>query len=79
MRNKKRLLLGYRNKKVGLVRYKRNWLGVGLIGLGIVTFPLPTGSPFIIALGMALNTPISLKHQIRNKLEDIRFKMGVMF
>jgi len=60
-------------------KYKRSvvsYLGVGLVGVGVVTLPLPTGSPLLIAFGLMLVSPLKLKDSWRNAKEDIRFKIN---
>lgn len=75
MKNKKSILLGYRNKAIGLINYKRSYLklagAVGLMGLSLIVPDL--GLSFI--MGLMLLSPVSLKSQIKTRLEDLKFKM----
>ena len=57
------------------IKYKkglRGWLGLGLIGFGLITLPLPTGSPLFILVGGLLMNPIKLKYQLRSIKEDLK-------
>jgi len=57
-------------------RSLKSWFGLGLVGVGVATLPLPTGSPVLIGLGIMLINPISLKSQLRNKKEDIKHALN---
>jgi len=54
----------------------KSFIGLALVGVGVVTLPLPTGSPFLIGLGLMLASPIKLKYSLRNAKEDLRFKIN---
>jgi len=54
----------------------KSFIGLALVGVGIITLPLPTGSPFLIGLGLMLASPISFKYSWRNAKEDLRFKIN---
>ena len=49
------------------------YVGLGLIGFGLVTLPLPTGSPLFIGIGLLLVSPLSIKKQIKNRYSDLKF------
>jgi len=56
-------------------KFKRgviSYIGMALVGVGVVTLPLPTGSPFLIMFGLMLTSPVKLKYQVRNKKEDLK-------
>lgn len=55
--------------KLGL----RGYVGFILVGFGLVTLPLPTGSPLFIGFGLMLISPINLKYQLRNKRDDLKY------
>jgi hypothetical protein len=54
----------------------KSFIGVALVGVGIITLPLPTGSPLLIGLGLMLVNPISFKYSLRNTKEDLIFKIN---
>ena len=54
--------------KRGVVSYA----GLVLVGVGVVTLPLPTGSPVLIGLGLMLVSPLKFKDSLRNKYEDLK-------
>ena len=65
------------NKKMFGRMYKyslgfKGWVGLGLVGVGVATLPLPTGSPLLIGLGVMLLTPIKIMDSLRNKKEDVK-------
>ena len=88
MVNKKFILIGYKAK--GIKTYKTKikplgrivaGLGFGLLGFGLLTLPLPTGSVFAISGGLSLlglvgiNT-IRIERKLKNKLRFALWKWG---
>ena len=84
MRNKKYIQLERINKEIVLKQFKykrsvKDWVGLGLIGFGLITIPLPTGSPLFIGVGLLLSSPLSLRVGLRNRFKDLKFKINKKF
>ena len=84
MKNKKYIQLERINREVVLKQFKykrsfKDWVGLGLIGFGLITLPLPTGSPFFIGFGLLLSSPLSLRVGLRNGFKDLKFKINKRF
>jgi len=69
---KKHFLLGYRNKEIGLIKYKKGvkktLLGLGLISMSFIIPDLGIG----MLLGVMVLSPLDVKKQFRNLKEDIK-------
>jgi len=81
MKTKKYIQLERINKEIVLKQFKykrsvKDWVGLGLIGFGLITLPLPTGSPLFIGFGLLLSSPLSLRVGLRNSLRELKFKIN---
>ena len=84
MKNKKYIQLERINKEVVLKQFKykrsvKDYIGLGLIGVGLITLPLPTGSPLFIGVGLLLSSPLSLRVGLRNSLRELKFRINKRF
>ena len=57
-------------------------LGYAMVGVGVVTLPLPTGSVFAIGGGVALlgmvGIRLNIKKKIGNKVRFFKYRMGLI-
>jgi len=84
MKNKKYIQLERINKEVVLKQFKykrsvKDYIGLGLIGVGLITIPLPTGSPLFIGVGLLLSSPLSLRVGLRNGFKELKYKINKRF
>ena len=57
----------------------KGFVGLGLVVVGLVTLPFPTGSFILIGLGSLLISPISFMVQIKNKYKYFKEYLGLRF
>lgn len=76
-RNKKTYLIGYRAEGIDTyttplkpLGYVVAGLGFALVGFGVVTLPLPTGSVFAISGGLCLLGLVGIRLNIKRKVAD---------
>lgn len=85
--NIKAYLIGYRAKWITTyttplkpLGYVVAGLGYALVGFGIITLPLPTGSVFAIGGGLSLLGLVGIKLNIKKKIADkvrlFKYKRG---
>ena len=84
MRNKKFIPIERINKEIVLKQFKykrsvKDWVGLGLIGFGLITIPFPTGSPLFIGVGLLLSSPLGLRVGLRNSLKELKFRINKRF
>ncbi len=86
-RTDKKYIIGYRAKgiatyttKIKPLGYVVAGLGYALVGFGVITLPLPTGSIFAIGGGVSLLGLVGIQLNIKRKLSDkirlIKYKRG---
>jgi len=84
---KKNILIGYRVKGIGTYKTKIKplgyivaGLGFALVGFGVLTLSLPTGSVFAISGGLSLLglvgiSTIKTEKKLRNKLRFVLWRL----
>ena len=88
-RTDKKYIIGYRAQGIGTyttkikpLGYVVAGLGYALVGFGVVTLPLPTGSVFAIGGGVALLGLVGIRLNIKRKLSDkirlFKYKRGLI-
>ena len=72
MKKKRLILLGYRNKEIGLYKSKisrsKKLIGLGLCAFSFIVPDLSLGLMF----GLVLLSPLSFKKSFKNKLSDLK-------